>query len=149
MAENADRIDELLADRLEKDLECALLPIEGIVDPLSRYQQAARAEAFLLRAADWLTDLRAASTLRLHESGASYAIIAEKIGLSRARAQQLVNRGREVEVKTAAHVLRQSELLGTGRALWEQMRQRLEENRALREGGEQSRRMRARNRRIR
>ncbi|HEX4214693.1 MAG TPA: hypothetical protein VIA06_15350 [Candidatus Dormibacteraeota bacterium] len=149
MADSADRIEEFFADTVERDLEGALLPIEGITDPLSRYKQAARAEAFLLRAADWLTDVRAASTLRLHEGGASYAMIAEKIGLSRARAQQLVNRGREVETDTAGLVRRQAELLSTGRTLRERMRQRVEESRRIREAAEQSRRLRARNRRVR
>jgi hypothetical protein len=150
MADSADRLEEeRFGDRLEESLEDALEPIEAILDPLSRYQQAARAEAFLLRAADWLTDLRASSTLRLHESGASYATIAEKIGLSRARAQQLVNRGREVDARTTGLIRRQSELIAAGRGLRRRMQEEVEEGRRLRERMESARRLRARNRRLR
>ena len=149
MAESADRITETAEQRFEESLEGALLPIGAVADPLNRYRQAARAEALLMHAADWLTDLRASSTLELHDDGASYATIADKIGLSRARAQQLVNRGREIEARTSGLLRKQSELLSTGRTLRESMRQHIEEGRRIREGIEQARRLRARNRRAR
>ena len=149
MAESADRIAESVERSFEESLEGALLPLEAIADPLNRYKQAARAEALLLHAADWLTDLRASSTLKLHDGGASYAAIAEKIGLSRARAQQLVNRGREVEARTSGLLRKHTELLSAGRTLGESMRLHIAEGRRLREDMDQARRLRARNRRAR
>lgn len=149
MADGADGPAEAFGDRLEESLEGVLQAIEGIADPLSRYQQAARAEAFLMHAANWLTDLRASSTLRLHESGASYAAIAEKIGLSRARAQQLVNRGREVDSRSSGLLRRQTELIVAGHDHRAVMREEVEEGRHLGERTETARKLRARNRRFR
>jgi hypothetical protein len=149
MAESVVRLQSGLGDQLLDNLQEALQPIEAISDPLLRYHHAAEAETLLLHAADWLTDLRAFSAHRLHEGGASYAAIAAKIGLSRARAQQLVNRGREVDAKTAGLLWRHTQLIEEGRELRSQVRTQLDEGRRLRESVARARRLRARNRNLR
>ena len=69
---------------------------DDIADPVARYgragQEQAAAEAVVTR----LSDLRARCLAELHTDGWSYARIAQETGLSRARVQQLVERGRDV-----------------------------------------------------
>ncbi|MGV7251943.1 helix-turn-helix domain-containing protein [Mycobacterium kansasii] len=68
----------------------------SIDDPLARYEHAGReqqsAEAVVTR----MSDLRARCLAELHADGWSYATIAAATGLSRARVQQLVQRGADV-----------------------------------------------------
>jgi hypothetical protein len=82
----------LSAER-ERELEEWLRPIADISDPRERYRVAAEAEAFHRVTARRFVELRALSTLQLHEEGDSYAKIASFVGLTRARAQQLVEMG--------------------------------------------------------
>jgi hypothetical protein len=72
--------------------------IEAIADPLERYALATEAQARHEAAARRLGEVRALAALRIHELGASYATIAHVTGLSRARAQQLVEAGRRLRV---------------------------------------------------
>ena len=76
------------------DLEAALGAALSTGSPMDRYLTAgldlAVAEAEVARCADE----RARALADLHGEGWSYARIAEATGLSRARAQQLVERGR-------------------------------------------------------
>lgn len=65
-------------------------------DPLDRYQAAARWSTTAQGLVSWLSDLRARALAELHVEGWSYAKIAAETGLTRARVQQLVERGREV-----------------------------------------------------
>jgi hypothetical protein len=74
----------------------ALRPPWEIADPLDRYRRAREQELMHRQAAKRLVELRAMAALELHEGGASYARIAHGIGLTRARAQQLVQRGRKL-----------------------------------------------------
>lgn len=68
----------------------------AIDDPLDRYQAACRmrddAEALVGLAAD----MAARAAAEMHVDGLSYGKIAEAIGVSKARAAQLVQRGADV-----------------------------------------------------
>jgi hypothetical protein len=75
--------------------------IEAIADPLERYALATEAQARHEAAARQLGEVRALAALRIHELGASYATIAHVTGLSRARAQQLVEAGRRLKASRA------------------------------------------------
>ncbi|HZU18870.1 MAG TPA: hypothetical protein VFD01_20010 [Candidatus Dormibacteraeota bacterium] len=75
--------------------------IEAIADPLERYALATEAQVRHEAAARRLEEVRALAALRIHELGASYATIAHVTGLSRARAQQLVEAGRRLRVGRA------------------------------------------------
>ena len=68
--------------------------LEAVVDPLDRYRLASEQETLHRAAVRRMVELRAIAALELHESGASYRRIASGIGLTRARAQQLVQQGR-------------------------------------------------------
>lgn len=68
----------------------------SIDDPLDRYQRALVEQRAAEIAATRAADLRARVCAELHLDGWSYARIATAIGVTRARAQQLVNRGRDV-----------------------------------------------------
>jgi DNA-directed RNA polymerase specialized sigma24 family protein len=65
-------------------------------DPLERYARAGAEQAAAEQLVSYLTDLRARCLAELHVDGWSYARIAGSTGLSRARVQQLVERGRDV-----------------------------------------------------
>ncbi len=75
--------------------------IEAIADPLEQYTLATEAQTRHEAAARRLGEVRALATLRIHELGASYATIAHVTGLSRARAQQLVEAGRRLKAGRA------------------------------------------------
>jgi hypothetical protein len=80
------------------DVEAFVAPLRAVSDALERFQRAG-AEAELHRAvADELFRLRALAALQMSEEGASLARIADATGLSRARAQHLVEQGRELRV---------------------------------------------------
>lgn len=121
----------------------ALRPLWEIADPLDRYRRAAERELLHREAAKRLVELRAMAALELHERGASYARIADGIGLTRARAQQLVQQGRKLrfdaerlaERKRAAG--RQTLLLGErSRRAGERAEQLIRHGREIRsEGG--------------
>jgi hypothetical protein len=78
-------------------IDSHLRPLEAIEDPLCRYREAVAAESLHRAALRRLVDVRALSALELHERGSSYGRIADSVGLTRARAQQLVQRGRVVQ----------------------------------------------------
>ena len=67
-----------------------------LADPLDRYSKAGQAQAAAEAVVTRLSDLRARCLAELHADGHSLAQIARATGLSRARAQQLVERGRDV-----------------------------------------------------
>ena len=67
-----------------------------IDDPLDRYERAVQEQAAAEEAVTRLSDLRARCLAELHYDGWSYAKIAEAVGISRARVQQLVERGSDV-----------------------------------------------------
>lgn len=66
------------------------------LDPLDRYSKAVKAQADAESVVTRLSDLRARCLAELHADGHSLAQIARATGLSRGRAQQLVERGRDV-----------------------------------------------------
>jgi hypothetical protein len=70
--------------------------MEAIADPLDRYCVARDEEVLLRAAASRLVEVRAIALLELHEAGESYRAIADRIGLTRARAQQLVQQGKQL-----------------------------------------------------
>lgn len=63
-------------------------------DPLPAYLEATRAQALHQAVAAAIADRRAVLLARMHDGGASYRQIADVTGLTRARVQQLVERGR-------------------------------------------------------
>lgn len=65
-------------------------------DPLDRYELAGRKQVEAQEAVVRLSDLRARALAELHVDGWSFAKIAAATGITRARAQQLVERGRDV-----------------------------------------------------
>ena len=72
------------------------------VDPvpasrLAAYRRACKAQDKAEASASRAADLRARALADLHAEGWTYWAIAAGTGLSRARVQQLVERGREVE----------------------------------------------------
>jgi DNA-directed RNA polymerase specialized sigma24 family protein len=69
-----------------------------IDDPLARYVAATRAQGALVAQVEEMTDLRARAVADLHVDGWSMARIAGALGVSRGRAHQLVERGRDVTV---------------------------------------------------
>lgn len=70
--------------------------IEAIGDPLDRYARATEEQTRYENAAQQAGRLRALAALAIHELGASYATIAHVTGLTRSRAQQLVEAGRKL-----------------------------------------------------
>lgn len=62
--------------------------------PLPQYGALSAEAAFHKAVSERLTDTRAAVVARLNSDGMSYARIAEMTGLTRARVQQLAERGR-------------------------------------------------------
>jgi protein tyrosine phosphatase (PTP) superfamily phosphohydrolase (DUF442 family) len=78
----ADDIDEFLA------------PLREVADPLERFCRAGAQAALYREVADELYRLRALAALEMAEAGASLSTIANLTGLSRARAQSLVEDGR-------------------------------------------------------
>lgn len=60
---------------------------------LAAYQEATRREAQLRGLANEAARMRARAVANMHSSGLSYRQIAELIGLSRSKAQQLAVRG--------------------------------------------------------
>lgn len=87
----------------EGKLEHRVLMLETVADSLDRYRLATEQEALHRAAARRMVELRAMAALELHENGASYRHIAGGIGLTRARAQQLVQQGRAL--REEAHKL--------------------------------------------
>lgn len=77
-----------------RDVEERRPKLEAVADPLDRYRMASEQEALHRAAARRMVELRAMAALELHENGVSYRRIATGIGLTRARAQQLVQQGR-------------------------------------------------------
>lgn len=67
-------------------------------DPLDRAHAAAQWATTADGLVSFLADLRARALAELHVEGWSYGRIAEATGLSRARVQQLVERGRAVTI---------------------------------------------------
>jgi len=65
-------------------------------DPLARYNALTARQAWYQAVSESLADPRAALVWEMHASGASYGQIAALIGVNRARAQQLSERGREL-----------------------------------------------------
>lgn len=65
-------------------------------DDLARYLRATAERDALDQAVGRMTDLRALAVLRLNLSGMSYGKIAEATGVTPARIQQLVGRGRRL-----------------------------------------------------
>lgn len=61
------------------------------------YRKATAKEARLRKAADQAASERASEIAKMHESGMSYAAIADATGLSRSRVQQLVERAKGQE----------------------------------------------------
>ena len=76
--------------------EEAIDAIEAIGDPLDRYARATEEQARYEHAAKRAGQIRALAALAIHELGASYATIAHVTGLTRSRAQQLVEVGRRL-----------------------------------------------------
>ncbi|HKA13344.1 MAG TPA: hypothetical protein VKI99_23040 [Candidatus Dormibacteraeota bacterium] len=70
--------------------------IEALGDPLDRYARATEEQTRYENAAQQAGRLRALAALAIHELGASYATIAHVTGLTRSRAQQLVETGRKL-----------------------------------------------------
>ena len=70
--------------------------IEAIGDPLDRYARATEEQTRCENAAQHAGQVRALAALAIHELGASYATIAHVTGLTRSRAQQLVEAGRRL-----------------------------------------------------
>jgi hypothetical protein len=70
--------------------------IEAIGDPLDRYARATEEQSRYEDAAQQAGQVRALAALAIHELGASYATIAHVTGLTRSRAQQLVESGRRL-----------------------------------------------------
>ncbi len=70
--------------------------IEAIGDPLDRYARATEEQTRHEDAAQQAGQVRALAALAIHELGASYATIAHVTGLTRSRAQQLVEAGRRL-----------------------------------------------------
>lgn len=68
----------------------------GPDDALDRYEMATDAAQSLDALVSRMTDLRARALAELHVDGHSYAVLAAETGITRSRAQQLVERGREV-----------------------------------------------------
>lgn len=64
--------------------------------PLDRYERACREQTAAEAAVTKMSDLRARCLAELHHDGWSHAKIAEAVGISRSRAQQLVERGGDV-----------------------------------------------------
>lgn len=60
----------------------------------TRYVEATERESMRRIEADQAAEDRASALAEMHELGASYGKLAELVGLSRARVQQLVERGR-------------------------------------------------------
>jgi DNA-directed RNA polymerase specialized sigma24 family protein len=63
-------------------------------DPLTQYLELTREQEAHDAASRRLAALRAQTLAGMHAAGSSYAQIAEQTGLTRARVQQLVERGR-------------------------------------------------------
>jgi DNA-directed RNA polymerase specialized sigma24 family protein len=63
-------------------------------DPLPAYLEATRAQVLHQAVAAAIADRRAELLARVHANGASYQTIADMVGLTRGRVQQLVERGR-------------------------------------------------------
>jgi hypothetical protein len=61
-------------------------------DPLTRYQALSRAQSFYETLARRIAAERARAVAEMHDAGVSYGRIADEIGFTRARAQQLVER---------------------------------------------------------
>jgi len=74
----------------------AISAIEAIGDPLDRYARATEEQSRYEVAAQRAGKIRALAALAIHELGASYATIAHVTGLTRSRAQQLVEAGRRL-----------------------------------------------------
>ena len=70
--------------------------IEALGDPLDRYARATEEQTRYENAAQQAGRLRALAALAIHDLGASYATIAHVTGLTRSRAQQLVETGRKL-----------------------------------------------------
>lgn len=76
--------------------EEAIDVVEAIADPLDRYARATEEQGRYEQAAKRAGQIRALAALAIHELGASYATIAHVTGLTRSRAQQLVEAGRRL-----------------------------------------------------
>lgn len=63
-------------------------------DPLPRYAALSARQAHYQSVANGLSGARAAVLADMHDKGMSYARIAEATGMTRARVQQLVEKGR-------------------------------------------------------
>lgn len=88
-------------DRLSADtVEVYVLPLRNLPDPLERFVRSGVAAAHHRAVADELFRLRALAALEMSEAGDSLATIARATGLSRARAQRLVEQGREARTHT-------------------------------------------------
>ena len=71
------------------------IDVEDLADPTLLYVRATKLHATFTAAAAECTRLRAEAAARLHTDGMSYARIAAHLGgMSRGRAQQLVEQGR-------------------------------------------------------
>jgi hypothetical protein len=67
--------------------------LEDEPDPLRRYFRIAADLALYCAVVERLAEARDACVVALHQSGSSYAAIANHTGLTRARVQQLTERG--------------------------------------------------------
>ena len=76
------------------DVSRFVLALSDLPDPLERFRQATSAQAVHRGATDDLGHVRDQAIAELHDAGRSYAEIAQLTGLTRARVQQLVERGR-------------------------------------------------------
>jgi hypothetical protein len=74
-----------------------LLPATSEPDPVTRFRHLTRALTECDRLVSRIADERAACTAEMHAAGQSLADIARQLGGTRARAQQLVKRGRKVQ----------------------------------------------------
>ena len=85
-----------MAEIERSDVEAFVAPLCEVTDALERFSRAS-AEVTLHRAvAEELYRIRALAALQMSEEGASLAVIADATGLSRSRAQHLVEQGREL-----------------------------------------------------
>jgi len=78
------------------DRDALLAEYRTLDDPLDRWDMAKRLQAQAEQIVTLSTDMAARALAELHVDGWSYARIAEVVGVSRARVQQIVERGREV-----------------------------------------------------
>ena len=76
--------------------EEAIDAVEALADPLDRYARATEEQGRYEQAARRAGQIRALAALAIHELGASYGTIAHVTGLTRSRAQQLVEAGRRL-----------------------------------------------------